>query len=155
MRIDAIMNGRVATALVMFLIFASMSLLALGFPAKARLLPLLVGIPGTLLGLAQLIIEIRQSAVDVDVDVDDAEKFSAAERNMFFWLFLFFFGILAFGFIYASAPLVFAFLYVGRKESMAVALPSAVATLAVLYGVFEKAFEIPLFPGLIVEWLTR
>lgn len=151
MRIDAIMNGRVATALVMFILFASMSLLALGFPAKARLLPLLVGIPGTLLGLAQLIIEIRQSAKDVD----DAEKFSAAERNMFFWLFLFFFGILSFGFIYASAPLVFAFLYVGRKESMAVALPSAVATMAVLYGVFEKAFEIPLFPGLIVEWLTR
>ena len=151
MRIDAIMNGRVATALVMFLIFASMSLLALGFPAKARLLPLLVGIPGTLLGLVQLIVEIRQSAKDTD----DAEKFSIAERNMFVWLFLFFFGILAFGFMYASAPLVFAFLYVGRKESMAVALTSAVATWAVLYGVFEKAFEIPLFPGLIVEWLTR
>ncbi|NNC77622.1 MAG: tripartite tricarboxylate transporter TctB family protein [Woeseiaceae bacterium] len=150
MQINSAMNGRVATALVMFAIFASMSLLALGFPPKARLLPLLVGVPGAILGLIQLINEVRQTKNGID----DEEKFNAEERYMFLWLFIFFFGILGFGFIFASPILVFGFLYLGRKETLLVGLISAIATLAVLYGVFEKAFEIPLFEGLIVEWLS-
>lgn len=151
MRIDAIWNGRVATALAMLLIFLSMSLLALGFPEKARLMPLLVGVPGTLLGLVQLVSEIRharqESADDPDIHL------TSAERSMFVWIFLFFVGVLGFGFSYAAPVLVFSFLYVGRKESLKIAVISAAATWAVLFGFFEKGFEIPLFPGLIVEWL--
>lgn len=148
MRIDAIMNGRVATASVMLLIFLTMSLLALGFPDKARLMPLLVGVPGTLLAVVQLVNEIRHS----ESNSDDAE-FRAAERSMFAWVFLFFFGILGFGFTYAAPLLVFAFLIFGRGESLKIALVSAVATWIILFGFFENGMEIPLFPGLVVEWL--
>ncbi|MEE8426094.1 MAG: tripartite tricarboxylate transporter TctB family protein [Woeseiaceae bacterium] len=148
MTIKAILNGRVGTALVMLLIFMSMSLMALGFTDKARLMPLLVGIPGILLGIVQLTSEIRQSA-----DEADSDALSKAERNMFLWVFIFFFGLLGFGFIYAAPIVVFAFMYAGKKESLLVALISAAGTWAVLFGFFERVMEIPLFKGLIVEWL--
>lgn len=148
-----LLNGRVATALFMVLLFSVMSLLALGFPEKARLMPLLVGIPGTVLGLVQLVLEVRTSAREAAAD--ELAGISRAERDMFLWILLFFFGILAFGFTYASPVLVFAFLLIGRKESLPVALFSAAATWTVLFGVFEKGFEIPLFTGLVFDWLGR
>jgi len=150
MQVSAALNGRVGTALAVMLVFVTMSLIALGFPEKARLMPLMVGVPGSVLGLAQLIIEIRHSAAQTTVDADIAEM-NKAERSMFIWMFLYFFGILGFGFIYAAPLLVFGFLYIGRKESLPISLISAVATWAVLFGFFEKGFEIPLFTGLIVE----
>ena len=152
MRVDAIFNGRVMTALVMLIIFVTMSLLALGFPEKARLMPLLVGVPGSVLGLVQLVNELRRSEQYVTSDAE-AAKMIKAERSMFMWIFLFFFGILGFGFVYAAPLLVLAFLYFGKKESLQISLVSAAGTWAVLYGVFELGFEIPLFPGLILEWL--
>jgi len=129
-----------------------MSLMALGFTEKARLMPLLVGVPGSLLGIVQLVSEIRhtvgQSAADTDADA-----LSDAERNMFVWVFVFFFGLLGFGFTYAAPILVFAFMIVGKKESLLVAMISAAGTWAVLLGFFEQIMEIPLFQGLVVEWL--
>ena len=152
MTIKAILNGRVGTALIMLLIFLSMSLMALGFTDKARLMPLLVGIPGILLGIVQLTSEIRQSAWR-SADEADSDALSKAERNMFLWTFVFFFGLLGFGFTYAAPIVVFAFMYAGKKESLLVALIGAAGTWAVLFGFFEQIMEIPLFQGLVVEWL--
>lgn len=154
MAIKAILNGRVGTAFVMLLIFLSMSLMALGFTDKARLMPLLVGIPGILLGFVQLTTEIRQSA-QRSADEANSDALSKAERNMFLWIFIFFFGLLGFGFIYAAPIVVFAFMYAGKNESLLVALISAAGTWAVLFGFFERVMEIPLFKGLIVEWLLN
>ncbi len=152
MTIKAILNGRVGTAFVMLLIFLSMSLMALGFTDKARLMPLLVGVPGILLGFVQLTTEIRQSARRSSAEAN-SDALSKAERNMFLWIFIFFFGLLGFGFIYAAPIVVFAFMYAGKKESLLVALISAAGTWAVLFGFFEQVMEIPLFQGLVVEWL--
>ncbi len=142
-------NGRVGTALVMFLVFATMTLLALGFPQKARLMPLLVGIPGTLLALVQLVVELRAPRRDKD------EGLGSEELRMLGWTLVFFTGLLAFGFVHAGPVLVFAFLLLGRGESLRVALISSVGMWAVLYGFFVKALGMPLFPGLVAEWLTR
>ncbi len=152
MTIKAILNGRVGTALVMLLIFLSMSLLALGFTDKARLMPLLVGVPGSLLGIVQLISEIRHS-VRQSADEADSDALNKAERNMFLWIFVFFFGLLGFGFTYAAPIVVFAFMFAGKKESLLIAMISAAGTWAVLFGFFEQIMEIPLFQGLVVEWL--
>lgn len=154
MTINAILNGRVATALVMLLIFLSMSLMALGFTEKARLMPLLFGIPGTVLGVFELISEMRHS-VKQSADAAEGDAVSSAEVAMIGWVIAFFLGILCFGFIVAGPLLVLAFMLVGKKESLFVGLISAVGAWAVLFGFFEKAMEIPLFPGLIVEWLIR
>ncbi len=82
MTIKAILNGRVGTAFVMLLIFLSMSLMALGFTDKARLMPLLVGVPGILLGIVQLTTEIRQSARR-SADEANSDALSKAERICF------------------------------------------------------------------------
>lgn len=145
MTINAILNGRVATAFVMLMIFLTMTLLALGFPEKARLMPLLVGVPGTLLGIFELVSEIRHTARQSTEDAD-RDALNKAERNMFIWIFIFFIGILCFGFTYAGPVLVFAFMYAGKKESLLVASISAAGAWAVLFGFFEQVMELPLFP---------
>ncbi len=152
MTINAILNGRVLTALVMLLLFLSMSLMALGFTEKARLMPLLVGIPGTILGIFELLSEIRTAARQSESG-DESETVSRIEAVMLGWVFLFFAGILLFGFIYAAPLLVFAFMLAGKKETLTVALISAAGTWGVLYGFFQVAMEIPLFQGLIIEYM--
>lgn len=161
MSTKVLMSGRVLTALVMLTIFIIMSLLALDFPAKGRLMPLMIGIPAILLGLVQLVIEYRAVlALDSKVGManqtvpEKSEKGDKkGENQMIIWTTVFFIGMLLFGFVYASPVLVFAFLYYGSKESLKVSLISAVSTWAVIYFTFVKWFQLSLFPGLILEWL--
>ena len=153
MQLKALLSGQLLTAVVMLAIFVTMSLMALGFPEKARLMPLMIGIPGSVLALVQVLRELR-TAIDKAVEADE-EQWQARrnERHMFIWMLLFFFGFLGFGFIYAAPLLVFGFLRIGMKESLTIGVISAVATWAVLYGLFETAFQIQLFNGLLIEWL--
>ncbi|NIN34054.1 MAG: hypothetical protein GTO60_02660 [Gammaproteobacteria bacterium] len=72
---------------------------------------------------------------------------------MFLWVFLFFVCITSFGFVYASPFLVFGFLYIAKSESLKIALIGGICTWAVLYGIFQTWFEIPLFQGLVIEYL--
>lgn len=142
---EAQLNGRVTTAGVVFALFATMTLMALGFPEKARLMPLMVGIPGTVLGMFQLIVEWRDAS-RLEMPAGHREALSR-EREMFAWMLTFFAGILALGFVLAAPVLVFAFLRLGKRESVMVGVVGAAATWAVLFGLFETAFQIPLFDG--------
>ncbi len=155
MQLKALLGGQVLTAVVMLAIFVTMSLMALGFPEKARLLPLMIGIPGSVLALVQVLRELR-TTIDKVVESDEEQRQARRnERHMFIWMLLFFFGFLGFGFVYAAPLLVFGFLRIGMKESLTIGVISAVATWAVLYGLFEQAFEIPLFDGLLIEWILN
>ncbi len=155
MQAKALFTGRVLTAVAMLAIFLTMSLMALGFPEKARLMPLMVGIPGAVLAFFQVLTELRTAIANAAEP--DAEEIAARwnERHMFTWLLLFFLGILGFGFIYAAPLLVFGFLYIGKKETVKVGAFGALGTWVVLYGLFEQAFEIPLFDGLVIEWFLN
>ncbi len=152
------MNGRVLTALIMLIIFSVMTVLAIDFPSKGKLMPLMVGIPAVLLAFIQLIMEYRTVAAADTVSVaKTADKHGKGdkkgEKQMILWTVMFFIGILLFGFVAASPVLVFAFLYFGSKESLKVSLISSVSTWAVIYFTFVQWFQIPLFSGLILEWL--
>lgn len=149
----SLLNGRVLTAAIMLVIFLTMSFMALGFPEKARLMPLLVGVPGSLLALAQLFAEIRAGIDPATALPEASEAVSRSERQMFIWMLVFFLGILGFGFTYAAPLLVFAFLSIGKQESLSIGVAGALGTWAVLYGLFETVFEIPLFEGLVAAWL--
>lgn len=153
MPVKAVFSGRVGTAFLMWSIFVAMTLLAIGLPEKARLMPLMIGIPGSLLGLAQLVLEIRSTIRSAPPDGAATAELRKAELGMYVWVLLFFLGILGFGFIYGATTLVFAFLFFGTRERFPTAVISAVATFAVLYGVFEKGLEIVLFQGLVLERL--
>lgn len=146
-----IFNGRALTSLVMLAIFAAMSIIGMGYPDKARMMPLLVGIPGTILALAQLIHDIRFPRVSARTEESIAEF--RAEFKMFFWLALFFAGVIGFGFIFAAPVLVFAFMRFGQKESWLVAAIGGIGTWAILYGIFEKMLELSLFQGLLLPYL--
>lgn len=144
-------SSRILTAAVMLAIFAGMTAIALGFPAQAQLMPLLIGIPGTLMALVQLIREVRAPAEPPPVAeaAFEARQEERRERKMFFWLALFLAGILAFGFLWATPVLVFAFLRFSERESWAVAATGAVGAWLVLYLVFVKMLELFLFEGLL------
>ena len=147
-----IFNGRIATTFVMLAIFAGMALVALGYPPKARFMPLLVSVPATVLCLAQLAIDVRRGLREsADGGGLSAEAIAQRPREvkMFLWLGAFFVGILAFGFLYGTPVLILAFLRFGERESWTVSLVAAVASVAVIYFVFAQMLGLILFEGLV------
>jgi Tripartite tricarboxylate transporter TctB family len=143
-------SGRILTAGVMLVIFAGMTVMALGFPAQAQLMPLLIGVPGTVMALVQLIKEVRAPAeappaAEAAIEARDEQT---RERKMLLWLALFLAGVLAFGFLWATPVLIFAFLRFSERESWAVAAIGAIGAWLILWGVFVKLLELFLFEGL-------
>jgi hypothetical protein len=154
MQARILFNGKVLTALVMMTVFIVMTVMAFDFPPKARLMPLMIGIPGSILGIVQFIIEVLHAKNQVVEEKTESDKQELKDEiHMFIWMMAFFLSILCFGFIYAPPIVVAAFLYFGKKESATIAIVSAICTGAVLYGCFQTWFQIPLFEGLILEWL--
>ena len=147
-----ILNGRILTTLVMLTIFAGMSLMALGYPPKARYLPLLVSIPGTVMCLVQLTMDIRQALQERSGRSVSAEEEAAdwsREAKMFLWLGIFFVGIMAFGFLYAAPVIVAAYLRVAERETWVTALVAGTAAWLILYVAFAHVLELYIFEGLV------
>lgn len=151
-----LVSARVLTTFVMLLIFGGMSLIALDYPAKARLLPLLVGVPASLMCLAQLVFDIRRERNErlAGADVEEARLLRRKELGMFFWTGLFLVGILAFGFELAAPALVFAFMWIGQREWIVTALIGAVCVWLIMYVVFNQLLGLPLFEGLVIRMIT-
>lgn len=148
----AALSGRVLTAILMFAIFATMTLMAFGFPEKARMMPLMAGVPGSLLALVSVLQELRRAMREAALSPPASRR---GELAMLGWMLLYFIGILMFGFLYAAPVLVFVFLRFGKRESVATGAIGAAGTWAVLYGLFELVFQIPLFEGFAIAWLGR
>ena len=150
-----IFNGRIVTATVMLAIFAGMSLMALPYPEKAKFLPLLVGIPGTLMCLAQLAFDVRDALQNRSAeDATEATLEQPREVKMFIWLALFLVGIMSFGFLIAAPVLVFAFLRFGEKEPWMTAILGGLGAWIILYGVFTRLLELFLFEGFVTRLLV-
>jgi hypothetical protein len=147
----ALASSRVLTAGVMAAVVVTMTALAFGFPPAARLMPLLAGIPGSVLALICLGREIKLALEEAALKAAHGRR---AERAMLAWTLAFFAGILAAGFLIAAPVLVVAYLRFGSHERWLIALTSAAITWALLYGLFELAFRIPLFDGLLVAVLS-
>jgi hypothetical protein len=142
----------------MLAIFAGMSLLALGFPTKAGFMPLLVGIPGTLLCAIQLGVDIWRDSHGGEAEVEDSSGEQAppdptakSEKEMFVWVGIFAAGLLAFGFVAGGTVLVFLYVKIANRDPFRDALFSAMGTFAVLYGVFIWLLELTLFEGFVIR----
>lgn len=135
----------------MFLLFAGACILALGLPQKAAFMPLLIGIPGALLCLWQLIIDLRRPA-DAPPDRDEAEN-GRSEAEVFLWLGAFAVAIIGFGFIVGGPLIVLAFVKLSSGETWKNAFVAGAGTFVVVYGVFILLLELPLFQGLILQSL--
>ena len=72
---NALLSGRVLFSLLVLAFFVVMVTMALGYPAKARLLPLVIGIPGIAFSLLQVGLEIRAAAVTIAGPKDTRSEF--------------------------------------------------------------------------------
>ena len=137
-----IFEGRILVSVIMLALFAGMVLYAATFPADARFLPWVIGMPGLLFCIGQLVLELRNGKSEARPPEERRR-----ELKMFAWLIAFIVGILLFGFVYAGPVLVAAYLYFDWNERPLTVLISAVVAFAIFYGVFEWALELRLFGG--------
>jgi len=142
------LEGRILVSGIMVVIFGTAVILSFGYAPDARFLPLVIGIPGVLLSIAQLVKELREHP-HIKIVPEEHRR----EAVMFAWFIGFVAGLVLFGFLYAGPALVAAYLFFSGRERWYVALGAAAVTWAILYGVFERFLGLPLFDGLIIDWL--
>jgi hypothetical protein len=152
-------SGRIATTLVMLTIFSAMTVMALGFPQKAAFTPLVVGIPGVILCLAQLAVDLAGrtrlagSGEGEDKELDGREAISAREWVMFLWLAVFTAAIVGFGFHVGGSLVVLLYVRFGEGEPWRNAVLAGGGTFLVLWLVFTRLLELPLFDGFLLPRL--
>jgi hypothetical protein len=144
-------EGRVLIAGIMLVIFAAMVAMASTYPGEARFLPLVIGIPGLVLCVIQFVTELRTTP-GPDDKVYTAED-RMAELKMFGWFAVFVFGIILFGFPYAGPLIVALYLHFSWGEKWYVSLGAAAFAWAVLHGIFDYVLGLPLFEGLVSQWI--
>jgi hypothetical protein len=135
-------NGRVAHATLMLAIFVGMDVVALGYPFKAALMPLVVGVPGAALCLFQLVTELRRAPA-AEPQTQPVKR----ELQMIAWWGTFIAGILLFGFLIATPILLYAYLRFDSREPRWRALLFALGGIAVVYGIFSQLLSTQLWPG--------
>jgi small-conductance mechanosensitive channel len=143
------LEGRILTSAIMVAIFAIAVGLAFTYSSDARFLPLVIGIPGLVLSLVQFVKEWRERRPPPVVTPEEHRR----EGKMFAWFIAFVGGLILFGFLYAGPLLVAAYLYFAGREKWYVALAAALFAWAVLYGIFERFLGLPLFEGLVLQWI--
>ena len=143
------LEGRILTSAIMVALFGIAVGLALTYSPEARFLPLVIGIPGFILSIVQFAKEWREQNPEAVVTPEEHRR----EGKMFLWFGLFVGGLILFGFLYAGPVLVAAYLYFSGRERWYVALAAAAFAWTILYGVFEYFLGLPLFEGLVLQWL--
>lgn len=160
-------DGRVVMSLVMLAIFASMVGMALTYPPETRLLPMVIGIPGCLLGLIQVGIEISEArrrtdsaedaeASDQDTGADDSVPPAVTvkrEAVLLAYLAALAVSIILFGFWLTIPVFVIVFLRAHERESWRLTLGLSLGVSATLYLIFDRLLEIILHQGFVIEYL--
>lgn len=154
-------KGDTAFGLVLLLVFAFGLVLSVGFPSKARLLPLFLMSGGVILSIWLLITGLRQTprAMDEDktednaespVDEEEGETVTAeSERTIILWIGAFAVMIMVVGFWVTMAVYVPIFMRGFGKETWITAAVFTVAMWGLVYGVFHLGLSIPLYGGLL------
>ncbi|MFQ0815171.1 hypothetical protein AVM02_10480 [Brucella anthropi] len=160
---------------VMLLFFAVAITLAMGYPAKARMMPLIVAIPGVALCLIQLAVDLLSSPkstfhgapragldhpVGVDVAVPAVEELPefgphTVRQELVMWAFFvaFIVCILLFGYYVSVPALLLIFLRQQARVSWRLAISLAVGATLVLYLAFAMLLHIQLHPGFLTPLL--
>ena len=157
-------------SLVMLAIFAGMVTLAMTYPPEARLLPLVIGIPGTLLALIQVgleVVDARRNAAGgpapvagdapggapqaiVAAALADFEGLSPDVRREFTLLACLVglaVAVLLFGFWLTIPAFMVLFLRFHEREEWGLTLALAIGGSAVLYLMFKQLLGILVFEG--------
>ena len=146
-------EGRILISGIMLVIFAAMVAMASSYTAEARFLPLVIGVPGLVLCIIQFVTELRTTPGPDEKVCTAADRL--AELKMFGWFAVFVFGIILFGFPYAAPIIVALYLHFSWGERWYVSLGAAAFSWAVLHGIFDYVLGLPLFEGLVNQWIEE
>ncbi len=133
---------------------------ALAWPWKAKLFPLVIGIPIFCLAAAEALWTLfgrqpeRQGASDFQLSTDQAPQI-ARRRTLVAaaWTVGFFILIVLLGFQIAVPVLVFAYLKLQGKEGWLFTIVFTAAVWGFFYGLFDLLLHLPFPPGVLLEWL--
>lgn len=149
--------GRFTTwvTLAMLAIFTTMVVIALGYPARARFMPFVVGLPAIGLCLLQLVLDLRAARrqrlglAPAPVAEEEFGRHTApAELRTWAYFVLFIGAVLAFGFLVATPILILVYLWrEAGVRPLTAAAAAAIFTL-VVHLMFERLLGFVLFPGL-------
>jgi len=160
-------DGKVVMSLVMLTIFTVMVGMAMTYPPETRLLPLVIGIPGMLLGLIQVGVEIRDARRKAGSAVSDkaGEQGTGVEESvpsavivkrefvLLAYLVALAVSIILFGFWLTIPVFVIVFLRAHERESWRLTLGLSLGAWAVLYLIFDRLLEIILHQGFVIEFM--
>ncbi|MGR9173848.1 tripartite tricarboxylate transporter TctB family protein [Rhizobium sp. KDH_Rht_773_N] len=165
-------NFSTVLTVIMLAIFASMVAISFGYPAKARFMPLVVGLPGIVFCLIQLGLDLFRSptesaAASVGQQIaaasapegsqhEELPEFGphTARQEVVMWSYFvsFIAGVILFGF-YISVPIMLlTFLRRQSEASWKFALALAIAATLALYLMFGRLLGIELHPGFVTRW---
>jgi uncharacterized membrane protein YuzA (DUF378 family) len=162
-------------AVVMLVIFTTMVGLAFTYPTGARFMPLVVGIPGLVLCLLQLVqdyLRSRKSSVlehfhsqpQAGTPVAPAGESEEQEfgphtvRNeITMWVYLvgYITSILLFGFLISIPILVALYLHFEAKASRLVSIIAGLASVTVVYFLFEYILRFKLHEGFVTSQVIK
>ena len=156
------MHSRAALglAIAIMVLAAWGTITALDWPWKAKLFPLVIGIPLFCLAAAEALWSAfgrkgeRQAAADFQFSGEQPPE--VARRRTFVavaWILGFFAAIVLFGFPLAVALLVFAYLKVQGKEGWIFTSIFTAIVWGCFYGLFDLLLHLPFPPGLLLAWL--
>ena len=140
------LNARIILAGLMLAIFGAMVAAAFTYPTKAAFVPLVIGVPGTLLCLIQFGTELRAARTTAaTAPARDVRR----EWVMYGWIVGFVASVTLLGFLIAAPLVLYAYLRFNAKAPQWLAGLIAAGGLALIYGVFEYTLGVELFEGLL------
>ena len=151
-------DGATVFSLVVVLVFAAALWQSRTFGPRAGLFPWVIGIPGLLLGLGQLVRDLqgkRTLGVEAQSEAGpDVPPAIALRRTivMWGWIFGFLLAIWLLGFTLA-VPLTSLLYLKVEREKWPISVILTVFTAAFFYGVFELGLRVPFPPGQLFVWL--
>ncbi len=161
----------------LIIFFGAVVIGALGYNARARLIPLIVGLPCLTMAIAQLILDlgkgrkkgisgeeelfkgVMEKLIHQDIVKEEEEKKekkgSGEARRFFktvFWILFFVACLYVFGFSIAIPFFTILFMRY-KREKWVLTLCTAAGLWVLIYAAFAIAAGIDLYPGLVIEMI--
>ncbi|ATW27148.1 tripartite tricarboxylate transporter TctB family protein [Candidatus Formimonas warabiya] len=139
-------SGEKIFNLGILLVLCLFVIMSLTFPPKAKLLPLIIGIPGIILMIVLLVSDFLKPQKEATSLTKEEKK---RQYQMFLGVVALFFIIICTGISLGVALFLFAFIRFVAKRKLLVAFGMALFGFALTYGLFGVALHYPLYKGLL------